>query len=68
MLDAIWNLRDLAYDRPEVWQGFTAELLFQALAEEVDRTPGDAVDWDGLTTLLAASLANAAKWSRRKGE
>jgi hypothetical protein len=63
VVDAIWDLRDLAYDHPKSWQGFTAELLFQALAEEADRAPSDAVDWDGLATLLAASLTKVVTWA-----
>lgn len=63
VVSVIWDLRDLAYDNPRGWDGFTADLLFQALAEEVDQAPGDAVNWDGLASLLAASLAKAVTWA-----
>lgn len=63
VINAIWDLRDLAYDHPKSWHGFTAELLFQALAEEADRAPSEAVDWEGLATLLAASLTNVVTWA-----
>jgi hypothetical protein len=62
-LDALWDLRDLAYDRPEAWHGFTAELLFQAFAENVDGAAHDAIDWGAFTSLLAAILTATVQWS-----
>jgi hypothetical protein len=35
ILDALWDLRDSAYDHPQSWHALTAETLFQALAETV---------------------------------
>ena len=62
-LDALWDLRDLAYDKPALWNRFSAELLFQALAEQVDRAPDDAIDWGAFSSLLAAALTSAVQWS-----
>jgi hypothetical protein len=62
-VDPPWDLRDLAYDRPEAWHGFTAELLFQALAEQVDGAASDAIDWAAFTSLLAAILTASVQWS-----
>ncbi|MEU0095835.1 hypothetical protein [Kribbella sp. NPDC006257] len=28
-VDAVWDLRDSAYDHPEAWTGLTAETLFR---------------------------------------
>lgn len=65
-LNALWDLRDLAYDQPAVWHGFSAEALFQALAEEVDSAATDAIDWDAFATLLAATLTATTRPSDPK--
>jgi len=62
-LDALWDLRDLAYDRPQAWHGFVAEVFFQVLAEQVDEA-SDAIDWGAFTSLLAAALTAAVEPSR----
>jgi hypothetical protein len=42
LVDALWDLRDSAYDQPQVWTTLTAETLLQALAEELEQaTPDD---------------------------
>jgi hypothetical protein len=64
-LGALWDLRDLAYDRPALWGRFTAETLFQSIAEEVDRASDDAVDWGAFSSLLVAALNSAVEWSDR---
>jgi len=62
--NAIWGLRDLAYDKPDAWSGLTPELLFQALAEAVEHAEVGAADWDGFAALVAGALSQAVKWSR----
>jgi hypothetical protein len=44
LIEAIWDLRDSAYDEPEAWTHLTAETFFQALAEalEEDHSQGEA--------------------------
>jgi hypothetical protein len=37
LADALWDLRDDAYDHPDRWSGATAETLFQALASTIER-------------------------------
>ena len=46
VLNALWDLRDLAFATPQPWHGITAETLLQALAEAVEDIPAD--DRDGL--------------------
>jgi hypothetical protein len=41
LIDALWDLRDSAYDQPQVWTALTAETVLQALAEELERAPLD---------------------------
>jgi hypothetical protein len=41
LVDALWDLRDSAYDQPQAWGGLTVETLLQALAEELEEAPGD---------------------------
>ena len=50
LVDALWDLRDSAYDQPPVWTALTAETLLQTLAEELDQTPPD----DGGQTSIRA--------------
>jgi len=63
---ALWDLRDLAFDHPEIWKRFTAELLFQALAEQADRSADDAINWDAFSSLMADALQAAMEWSGRQ--
>jgi hypothetical protein len=41
LVDALWDLRDSAYDQPHAWTALTAETLLQALAEELEQAPPD---------------------------
>ncbi len=45
--DNFWDLRDHAFDNPDLWQGLTAEVLFQTLAEYVEtaEASGESIDW-----------------------
>ncbi|GAA2443215.1 hypothetical protein [Agromyces soli] len=42
LIDALWDLRDSAYDEPERWRTFTAEDLLQRLTSALERD--DAVE------------------------
>jgi hypothetical protein len=58
LVDALWDLRDSAYDQPQAWTAMTAEKLLQALAEELEKAPPD----DGGQTsihVLACALEKA---------
>jgi hypothetical protein len=59
VVNALWDLRDSAYDRPQSWHALTAETLFQALAETVAEGPADDHDWFVANRLLAKSLEKA---------
>jgi hypothetical protein len=59
ILNAAWDLRDSAYDAPESWHALTAESLFQALAEAIDRGPAEDRDWLMAGRLLAAVIEDA---------
>lgn len=39
LIEAMWDLRDSAYDEPGSWTGLTAETFFQALAEALEDEP-----------------------------
>ncbi|MFF3065733.1 MULTISPECIES: hypothetical protein [unclassified Oerskovia] len=41
LVGALWDLRDSAYDTPEVWSAFAAEAFFQRLAGELEDAPAD---------------------------
>jgi hypothetical protein len=41
LVDALWDLRDSAYDQSQVWTALTAETLLQALAEELEQALPD---------------------------
>lgn len=41
LVSALWDLRDSAYDTPEVWSAFAAEAFFQRLAGELEDAPAD---------------------------
>ena len=41
LVDALWDLRDSAYDQPQLWIALTAETLLQGLAEELEQAPPD---------------------------
>jgi hypothetical protein len=58
LVDALWDLRDSAYDQPQLWAALTGETLLQALAEELEQAPHD----DGGQTsiqVLARALEKA---------
>lgn len=54
LVDALWNLRDSAYDSPQLWTALTPETLFQALAEELEQVPDDS--GQPLVYVLASAL------------
>lgn len=41
LVEALWDLRDSAYDRSEVWSGLTAEVVLQGLAYGLEQMPAD---------------------------
>ncbi|MFJ4108155.1 hypothetical protein [Oerskovia enterophila] len=41
LVGALWDLRDSAYDTPELWSTFAAEAFFQRLAGELEDAPAD---------------------------
>ena len=41
LVDALWDLRDSAYDQPQMWAALTSETLLQALAEELEQALPD---------------------------
>jgi hypothetical protein len=41
LVDAVWDLRDLAYDHPELWTALTPLTLLQGLGEELEDAPPD---------------------------
>jgi hypothetical protein len=54
LVDALWDLRDSAYDEPQLWTALTGETLLQALAEELEKAPpGDG----GQTAIQAFARA-----------
>lgn len=58
LIEAIWDLRDSAYDEPEAWTNLTAETLFQALAKalEEDHSEGGPVV---ASNVLARAISKA---------
>jgi hypothetical protein len=56
VLNALWNLRDSAFDRPQSWQALTAETLLQALAETIENIPADDRDLPVANLLLARAF------------
>lgn len=58
LIDAVWDLRDSAYDTPQVWLPITAEALFQGLGEVLEHEATD--DISGISgDLLARALHKA---------
>ena len=58
LINAVWDLRDSAYDAPDTWTAFSAEVFFQCLGEELERGSaggGSAVPAD----LLARAVRRA---------
>jgi len=62
LVNAIWDLRDSAYDHPEHWNAFTAEAIFQCLADELEAAPAD----EGIA-VPADLLARAVRKAREYG-
>ncbi|TDE92449.1 hypothetical protein EXU48_12850 [Occultella glacieicola] len=56
LVDNFWDLRDDAYDHPGRWQGVTAEMLFQRLAEYVEEAEerDDPIDWRDVAARMLA--------------
>jgi hypothetical protein len=63
LVDSFWDLRDDAHDHPGRWQGVTAEVLFQRLAEYVEDAEerGEPMDWRGVADRMIA-------WRTNEGE
>jgi hypothetical protein len=61
--DSFWDLRDDAYDHPGRWQGVTADVLFQRLAEYVEAVEehGEPMDWRVVAEAMIA-------WRASEGE
>ena len=54
LVEALWDLRDSAYDAPETWTAFTAERFLQVFTEELEQEPsGD----EGQISVLALARA-----------
>lgn len=54
LVDALWDLRDSAYDQPQAWRALTAEMLLQALAEELEQAPLDDGDQTSIHVIARA--------------
>lgn len=63
LIEAIWDLRDSAYDEPQLWTGLTAETLFQALAEILEA--GGPANSAALSSGELARAIDRARSSRR---
>lgn len=56
IVDALWDLRDSAFDEPQVWQALTAETLLQALAESLENAPAEDGSGQSANRLVAQAL------------
>jgi hypothetical protein len=58
IVSAIWDLRDHAYDHPQLWESVSAESVFQAMGESMQRAidSGGEVDWGRLSTAVQEAL------------
>jgi hypothetical protein len=56
VLGALWDLRDSAYDHPQLWHALTAETLLQALAQILDDAAVADSDWPVANRLLARAF------------
>ena len=65
VLDAIWNLRDSAFDHPELWKPFTALSFFQYVAEVLDASPEC---YDGVGPLPTEVLARVLERILKTGD
>lgn len=51
-LDAVWDLRDDAYDFPDEWQRLTAVRLSSFLADQLNQAADDAIAWEQFGALV----------------
>lgn len=58
-LAVVWDLRDDAYDFPEAWTNVTVVRLMHFLADELEHTSDDAIDWGKFGSLLATAVKAA---------
>ena len=58
VVNAIWDLRDHAYDHPKLWERYLPVDAFQAMGEILDRASdaGDEFDWSQLPRLVQEAL------------
>jgi hypothetical protein len=63
-LDALWDLRDSAFDRPQTWNAFTAETLLQALAESLQDAPTEDARVQLASRLLAETFRKVLQTGR----
>ncbi|MDR7384748.1 hypothetical protein [Promicromonospora iranensis] len=56
LVEALWDLRDLVYDQPEIWGALTAEMVLQGLAYELEQTPADEGSQVSVSVLASALL------------
>lgn len=58
LVEALWDLRDSAYDQPGAWSALMAEVVLQCLAYELEQAPADN-DGEITVRLLARALGKA---------
>jgi hypothetical protein len=58
-VDAVWDLRDSAFDEPQLWSALTAETLLQALAESLENAPTERSTGQPANQLLAQAFRKA---------
>lgn len=68
LVDAVWDLRDRAYDNPDPWERVNAQAFFQALAEALgaeDQRAGrpDDASWGEFAALLRAAADRAMDYA-----
>jgi hypothetical protein len=58
VVGAIWDLRDDAYDHPREWKAVTAEAVFQAVGDVLERAidAGGNMDWKLFPTVVREAL------------
>lgn len=65
-LDAVWDLRDSAFDEPQLWSALTAETLLQALAESLEGVPTEGSSPQSANRLLAQAFRKALRPSLKR--
>ena len=58
-VEAVWDLRDSAFDEPQLWSALTAETLLQALAESLEGAPTEGGSAQPANRLLAQTFRKA---------